>query len=861
MIADVDLLEQQKENINPLIGGRSASKLTKVFNDKSTTNYDQHKAKLTYERDQFEKLINESEESDDPLQSYINYLNWIHDNYSQGANTESGLINLLERCTSSFRDIYHYKNDPRYLKIWLEYTNYSDCPRDIFVYLARKEIGNQLALYYEEFANYLELNGKISDAEQIYELGIQSQAFPLNRLQRSYSNFKQRIQTLNFSPSKSIRNALSLKRGSNPNEEDQPMSKKSKLNIYKDEEPQDQSILYSIFGNDIDLQLGSTKSRVKENIMNAKKWAGEILKQKTDKASNEKIEIFRDQPETKRTVCFDENDKAYTLIESVGKRTEKVMINMDLIYHGEEENCPAELLAMSRRNQIPAISEPTLVEDEKTFTIPLNGDTTSKIKTQNEPTITMFSKLANHEVMNMFNGIAHDYNFEEEEQIKQDEPTNYDGFVTETVEVKQNQQQEERIPPTPPTEQEEEEEEDHEQQIHEPSSPFITQPDDQQIIDPFSESLKKDILNKLSVPLTAYPGYYDRSSIKVNRIAKFKEITRKNKSIMKGSQSAIIDYCGDDMYCLIHELGQGGYGYVYLIETGSNGILKALKIETPSARWEFYILHQIHRRLIDNFNDNNYFIQAESLYYFEDESFLILDYCSQSTLLDVVNHYKSRGSNVDEILIIYFTIELLKAVEILHNIGILHGDLKADNVMVRFDSIEDSKWSEQFDKSGGYGWDRKSIKLIDFGRAIDLTIFPKNSRFKSNLSKVDEQDCPQMNNGYSWSYEADYYGLASIIHTLLFGDYIKIINQGGVIKLKNSFKRYWQQDLWNELFKLLLNPYSLNEFFYEPKTIELRQIRFKFEDWLERHSKMRYLKKTIRELELELNLINKNRVQ
>lgn len=122
--------------------------------------------------------------------------------------------------------------------------------------------------------------------------------------------------------------------------------------------------------------------------------------------------------------------------------------------------------------------------------------------------------------------------------------------------------------------------------------------------------------------MSTYSGYYDKSTTKVDRIRKFREITNKNQTINRGSLLAIIDYCGQELYCLLHELGQGGYGFVYLIEAGSTGKLKALKIETPSSRWEFYILHQVHRRLIGEAGyKQRYFIRAEALYYFQDESF------------------------------------------------------------------------------------------------------------------------------------------------------------------------------------------------------------------------------------------------
>ena len=52
--ANIQLLEQQKENIQPLSGGRSATKLTKALssrpNSATSINYQEHRTKLERER-------------------------------------------------------------------------------------------------------------------------------------------------------------------------------------------------------------------------------------------------------------------------------------------------------------------------------------------------------------------------------------------------------------------------------------------------------------------------------------------------------------------------------------------------------------------------------------------------------------------------------------------------------------------------------------------------------------------------------------------------------------------------------------------------------------------------------------------
>jgi checkpoint serine/threonine-protein kinase len=61
----------------------------------------------------------------------------------------------------------------------------------------------------------------------------------------------------------------------------------------------------------------------------------------------------------------------------------------------------------------------------------------------------------------------------------------------------------------------------------------------------------------------------------------------------------------------------------------------------------------------------------------------------------------------------FYTIELLRAVDALHSVGILHGDLKLDNVLLRNDvSAEETAAQAAWNAPGSHGWDCKGSPVV-----------------------------------------------------------------------------------------------------------------------------------------------------
>lgn len=96
----------------------------------------------------------------------------------------------------------------------------------------------------------------------------------------------------------------------------------------------------------------------------------------------------------------------------------------------------------------------------------------------------------------------------------------------------------------------------------------------------------------------------------------------------------------------------------------------------------------------------------------------------------MISLYRVSGKPMDEVLVVYYTIEIMKVLESLHKAGIIHADIKPDNFLIRNDPCE--QWDNWGTGAEG-GWDTKGLVLIDYGRGIDTTVYPPNTRFTSDV--------------------------------------------------------------------------------------------------------------------------------
>jgi checkpoint serine/threonine-protein kinase len=385
---------------------------------------------------------------------------------------------------------------------------------------------------------------------------------------------------------------------------------------------------------------------------------------------------------------------------------------------------------------------------------------------------------------------------------------------------------------------------------------------------PFDPPIVKTLL---SLVLTD-GGYHNLMDREVHHLEDLRKFAHKRRK-MSGNTSATLVLDPDQTFPLTlagrrfevgTKLGEGAFGSVFAARDSAGkgsrcnndsddeeddedaSAMVALKVVRPRNLWEYHVLRRLHASIPSHLRRS--VVIPYDLYAYRDESFLVLELSPQGTLLDIVNRaveagVSQQGACLDEMLVTFFTIELLRLLEGMHSLGFIHGDLKIDNCLVRLEGVPggSAAWSNVYQPSGQGGWSYKGVKVIDFGRTIDTRLFPRGQTFIAEW-EVDARDCPEMREDRPWTFQPDYFGLAGIVYCMLFGKYLenssitKTTGADGRFKIATALKRYWQTEMWTKLFDILLNPLLIRPGGDMPLCDELRQVRGEMEKWLEANS-------------------------
>nr|XP_005993610.1 PREDICTED: mitotic checkpoint serine/threonine-protein kinase BUB1 [Latimeria chalumnae] len=151
---------------------------------------------------------------DDPLNLWDRYVQWAEETLP--AEERGNLAPLLERLITIFLQDKRYLNDARFINHCLKFAHFISDPYEFYSYLQCQGIGTRTAAFYMAWAQQFEMNGKLQQADAIFQLAIQSQAQPIDTLHYQYRLFQARASQNPFSTQGVAREPLGSSQVLNP---------------------------------------------------------------------------------------------------------------------------------------------------------------------------------------------------------------------------------------------------------------------------------------------------------------------------------------------------------------------------------------------------------------------------------------------------------------------------------------------------------------------------------------------------------------------------------------------------------------------------------------------------------------------
>ncbi|KAJ1460300.1 Mad3/BUB1 homology region 1-domain-containing protein [Pelagophyceae sp. CCMP2097] len=176
--------EQCKENVAPLRRGRNVNQLAKAFGSMAALETGPVDVVSGYEAD-----ISAAAAGANALEPWLKYIRHLEDDcVSDGAKA----FEARERCARLFKDSEQYRNDARYICVWLGYAAQLEKAEEAFRYLHKKKIGEEVHEFWAAWALDAERSGKRKLASDLYDKGV-SKCAETGLLERKRSDFEARI--------------------------------------------------------------------------------------------------------------------------------------------------------------------------------------------------------------------------------------------------------------------------------------------------------------------------------------------------------------------------------------------------------------------------------------------------------------------------------------------------------------------------------------------------------------------------------------------------------------------------------------------------------------------------------------------
>jgi serine/threonine protein kinase len=221
---------------------------------------------------------------------------------------------------------------------------------------------------------------------------------------------------------------------------------------------------------------------------------------------------------------------------------------------------------------------------------------------------------------------------------------------------------------------------------------------------------------------------------------------------------------------LLKLLGKGSYGEVYLsLKRNENKYFATKKINKIKADTEMtrYFKYEINILRILNHQNIVKLEEIKEDYY---NYYIVMEYINGGELSDYLKKYMLKYNKpFPEDIVQYLMKQIVDALIYIHDLNIIHRDLKLENIMVSFDSEKDKEELNMM---------KAKIKIIDFGFAIILpSKFSLTNSAVGTFMYMDPKIIKEFNNqalvdkSRGYGKEADIWSLGCICYQLFRGKY------------------------------------------------------------------------------------------
>ena len=223
----------------------------------------------------------------------------------------------------------------------------------------------------------------------------------------------------------------------------------------------------------------------------------------------------------------------------------------------------------------------------------------------------------------------------------------------------------------------------------------------------------------------------------------------------------------DDL-TLISFLGKGAFGEVYLsTKINSNKFYATKKISRKIAdkpRMKRYLDYE--RNILRNLNHPN-IVKLEDFKTTSNNYYIVMEYINGGELSKCLEKYKEKyQKGFPEKIVQHLMKQIVDALAYLHDLNIIHRDLKLANIMVNFDNEKDKAELNMM---------KAKIKIIDFGFSIQLPYEnPTTDTFVGTVGYMDPKILEIYYNqakydGKGYGKEVDIWSLGCLCYELFLG--------------------------------------------------------------------------------------------